>query len=151
MPAALIDANILVYAHDPDESVKQAQAIALLDHLYETGYGRLSVQSLGEFFYVITRGNTPRLSPGDAAARVDLLIRAWPVLSTTPFVVLEAMRGVHQHRLAYWDAQIWATARLNQIPIIVSEDYSVGSVIEGVRFVNPFALDFDRDRWFPAR
>jgi len=37
-----------------------------------------------------------------------------------------------------WDAQIWAAARLNQIPVVVSEDFNSGSMTEGVRFVNPF-------------
>jgi predicted nucleic acid-binding protein len=65
--------------------------------------------------------------------------------------VLEAVRGVRDHQLAYWDAQIWATARLNQVPLVLSEDFSNGAVIEGVRFVNPFASDFDLDVWLPSQ
>jgi len=42
------------------------------------------------------------------------------------------------HGFSYWDAQIWATARLNQIPIVLSEDFAHGRRIEGVRFLNPF-------------
>jgi predicted nucleic acid-binding protein len=62
-------------------------------------------------------------------------------------IVLEAVRGVRKHRLAYWDAQIWATARLNQVPLILSEDFSDGQVLKGVRFVNPFAPGFDLQVW----
>jgi predicted nucleic acid-binding protein len=58
-------------------------------------------------------------------------------------VVLEAVRGVLQHGLPYWDAQVWATARLNQIPVVVSEDFSDGPVLEGVVFRDPFARAFD--------
>jgi len=36
---------------------------------------------------------------------------------------------------------------LNQIPVILSEDFSTGRVMEGVRAVNPFALDFRIDAW----
>ncbi|MCG2740072.1 MAG: hypothetical protein L6300_07505 [Syntrophaceae bacterium] len=36
-----------------------------------------------------------------------------------------------------------AAARLNQIPIVFSEDFQDGQVLEGVRFANPFAGRFD--------
>ena len=45
---------------------------------------------------------------------------------------------MRDHALAYYDAQIWATARLSQIPVIFSEDFNSWSSLEGVRFVNPF-------------
>lgn len=62
-------------------------------------------------------------------------------------VVLEALRGVRDHGLSYYDAQVWATARLNQVPVIFSKDFDSGRVLEGVRFVNPFAPDFDLTTW----
>lgn len=62
-------------------------------------------------------------------------------------VVIEAARGVHALRLAYGDAQIWATARLNQIPVIFSEDFATDVSLEGVRIVNPFAPAFDLQAW----
>ncbi len=72
---------------------------------------------------------------------------AWPVLDLTPLIVLEAARGAYQHQMRIWDAQIWATARLNQIPVILSEDFSDGAVIEGIRIVNPFAEHFELAEW----
>ena len=65
----------------------------------------------------------------------------------TSLVVLEAARGVQDHQLAYYDAQVWATARLNQIPVIFSEDFTSGTTLEGVRFVDPFAADFAIETW----
>lgn len=61
-------------------------------------------------------------------------------------MTLEAVRGVRTYKMAYWDAQIWASARLHQIPLIFTEDFNVGAVIEGVRFVNPFEEGFNLDR-----
>ena len=49
--------------------------------------------------------------------------------------------------MSYYDAQIWATARLNQVPIIFSEDYNVSPTLEGVQFVNPFAPEFVLGHW----
>ncbi len=62
-------------------------------------------------------------------------------------VVLEALRGVRDHQLSYYAAQVWATARLNQVPVIFSEDYSSNTTLEGVCFVNPFASDFVLENW----
>jgi len=137
----LIDTNILVYAHDPGDPDKAARAIEVLDHLQATQQGRLSVQNLAEFYVVATRGRKPLLTKENASSQLDLLARAFRVLDVTPMIVLEACRGVADHSLSYWDAQLWAAARLNQIPIVFSEDFQLGAALEGVRFTNPFAVD----------
>jgi predicted nucleic acid-binding protein len=62
---------------------------------------------------------------------------------------VEAVRGVSAHRLSYWDALIWATAKLNRIPTVFSEDFSDGRVIEGVSFHNPFAAGFQIEDFIP--
>ena len=147
---AILDTNILVYAHDPGEPDRQGKAITLLLDLRLRGAGLLSVQSLGEFFSAITRpkdGNPPRLSPREALEQITRFASAFEILDVTPFIVLEAGRGVRDHQLSYHDAQIWATARLNQAPLVLSEDFQDGQVLEGVRFVNPFTPDFDLDNW----
>ena len=56
---------------------------------------------------------------------------------------VEAARGVRDHNLSFWEAQIWATAKLNQIPVVLSQDFTSGSVVEGVRFLDPFAAYFN--------
>jgi predicted nucleic acid-binding protein len=147
MTAILIDTHVLVYAHDRGEFVKQGQAIEILRHLQSTGSGRLSAQCLSEFFNVVVRGSTPRLTVAEASLQVERLARVWPVVAVTPQVVLEATRGVRDHQLGLWDAQIWAAARLNQISAVFSEDFSDGSVLEGVRFANPFAEGFRIQEW----
>lgn len=58
-------------------------------------------------------------------------------------IVYEAVRGVKEHKFSYWDAQIWASARLNQISLVFSEDFAHGSLIDGVRFINPLLPGFD--------
>jgi len=139
MAAVLIDTNILVYAHDPGEPEKAARAIEVMDYVQSTQQGRLSVQCLAEFFVVATRGKRPLLTEQDASRQLDLLSRSFRVLDVTPMIVLEASRGVRKHRFSYWDAQIWATARLNQVPVVLSEHFQDAASFEGVRFANPFA------------
>jgi predicted nucleic acid-binding protein len=147
MPPILIDTNVLLYLYDHNQPVKQELAQEVLDQLELSGSGRLSVQCLAEFFSVATRKLSPKLTPAQAVQQINLFIRLWPVYDLTSMIVLEAGRGVRDHQFSYYDAQIWATARLNQVPIVLSEDFSVGSTIEGVRFVNPFSPDFVAETW----
>jgi predicted nucleic acid-binding protein len=147
MPPILIDTNVLVYAFDQNDVNRQGQAILVLQHLQLAGRGRLSAQNLAEFFTVATRRLQPPLTRAEAYTQVERLVRAYPVLDLTAMVVIEAARGARDHSLAYYDAQIWAAARLNQIPVVFSEDFASGTVLEGVRFINPFAADFVLEDW----
>lgn len=138
-----VDTNLLVYAYDRSEPKKQHQAIVLLEAIVESGIGVISTQVLIEFVSAITRKIPNRLSIADTYSQLEEILRVWPVLEITPLVILEAVRGVRDYSFSIWDAQIWATARLNGIPIVLSEDFQADSVIEGVRFANPFAQGFD--------
>ena len=103
----------------------------------------LSVQCLSEFFSVVTRRLPEAMTADEAATQVERLIRACRVLDITPQVVQEGCRGVVQHRLSLWDSLIWAVARLNQVPFVLTEDAEDGRTLESVRFLNPFSADFD--------
>jgi len=139
----LVDTNVLVYAYDNADLLKQEKAFVILDELSGSGKGALSVQILAEFVVTVTRKIAMPLDFTEAQRSVENYLRSWPVLDLTGFIVLEAVRGVRQYQFSYWDAQVWATARLNQIPAVLSEDFASGRNIEGVAFVNPFDVDFD--------
>ncbi len=146
----LLDTNILVYAFDPADLTRQQQAFHILEYLHLGGNGCLSAQCLSEFFSAATRpkrGNPPRLTPTEAIRVVSQLAAQFETYPLTATIIMEAGRGVCDHRLAYYDAQIWATARLNQTPVIFSEDFQHGQSLEGVRFINPFQSDFNLDAW----
>ena len=134
----LVDTNLLVYAYDRSEPEKQAKAVEILDELVKNGTGILSPQVLSEFYTVVTRKLAAPLTPQEGYTSISNYIRSWNMVDLTSYVVLEAVRGVRDHRLSYWDSLIWATAKMNQIPTVLSEDFSSNSVIEGVRFTNPF-------------
>ena len=142
MSDVLIDTNVVVYAYDVRDRDKQQRALEVLRRLVADGRGRLSAQVLGEFLGVATRKLVPPLTPGEAVEQAGNLAASWPVVPITAFIVLEAGRGVQAHRLSYWDAQLWATARLNQIEIVLTEDFEHGRTLDGVRFLNPFAPGF---------
>jgi len=147
MPLILIDTNVLVYFFNLNDSRRQNRAIELIDALEESRLGTLSTQNLGEFFNVVTRKLKPPIPTAEAILHVQHFMQIFTTIPLTTAVILEAMRGVSEHKLAYFDAQLWATAKLNQIPVIFSEDFQDGASIEGVRFVDPFKNGFDVSEW----
>lgn len=149
-PRAILDTNVLIYAHDRSEPLKQQRALQVLERIRAIQVGALTTQILAEFFSTATRRLSAQLTSDQAALQVERFGRIWPVYDITLFTVLEAIRGARSYKMSLWDAQIWASARLYQIPIVLSEDFASGSFLEGVRFVNPFADDFDLEAWFPG-
>jgi predicted nucleic acid-binding protein len=147
MTEILIDTNVLVYAHDLAEDKKRVQAIRVVYELQQNRLGCLSVQCISEFFNAVTKGKSPILLPDDAVEQANVLINSFPVFPLTPMIVIEAMASAKKHGMAYYDAQLWACAKLNQVPVIFSEDFQDGQIIEGVRFVNPFAETFELEKW----
>lgn len=133
-----VDTNVLVYAHDASDPRKQARALEVLDGLARVGTAYVSTQVLGEFARVVTSRIPEPLSHEEAASQVHAAITAFGVLAIDSRTVAEALRGQVVHRMPYWDAQIWAAARLEHIPVVLSEDFQHASEIEGVRFENPF-------------
>lgn len=139
----LVDTNVLVYSFDADDVHKHERAESILDDLIDTGRGAVTAQVLAEFFVTVRRRFKEVLDLNAATAQVRRYTWMFTVYDTTTAVVEEALRGVVRYQLSYYDAQIWAVARLHQIPVVLSEDFSDGQVIEGVRFVNPFVDGFD--------
>jgi predicted nucleic acid-binding protein len=147
--AFFLDTNVLVYAYDPADAAKRTRAMVVLTRLGAQQRGALSAQVLSEFFVTVTRKIEPPLTLEEGEQRVTNYMRSWQVYALTARMVVEAVRGVRQHQLAYWDSLIWATAKLSGVPTVLSEDFTDGRLIEGVRFLNPFAATFDLNRLGP--
>ena len=147
MARYLLDPNVLVYGSDEAEPEKQGRALDVVARVGRPGpsgpAAALPAQALAEFARVATGRLRPPLPADEVYRQVGLYERVFPVVALTPAVVLEAVRGLRDHAFSYYDAQIWAAARLNQIPVVLSEDFASGSTVEGVTFVNPFDPAFD--------
>lgn len=137
----LIDTDILIYPFDGRDPARQARAREVLRALTGRPVAALSSQALSEFASVMLR------KLGVPADRVYGLVeryeQVFPVYPVTPGVVLEAVRGVRDHGFSYYDAQVWAVAKLHQVAVVLSEDFAVGSSVEGVEFEDPLAAGFD--------
>jgi len=135
----VIDTNILVYAYDVDAPEKQQIALEVLKETIVAGKAVLPAQVLAEFFVIVTQKIENALLAAEALNSIDQYIQSVPILPLTGAVVREAVRGVIDHQLSYWDAQIWAIAHLNQISQIITEDVPAESLIKGVQYSNPFS------------
>ena len=142
-PRYLIDTNVLLYVHDRNEPVKRARAAEVLRHIRKAGTGALPAQALAEFANASLKKPAVKLTPADIEARITFYEASFPIVPLTAAIVVEAVRDVRNHQLAYYDAQLWAAAKLSQIPVLLSEDFNTGSRIEGVTFLNPFAPHLD--------
>ena len=144
--ACLIDTNILIYAVDASEVEKRNRSIEVLSRLIASKRGILSIQSVNEFFAATTRvrpGRPAILTEQEAEHRCRTYLDSWACLNVIPAATAEALRARRQYRMSYWDALLWATARLNAIPTYLTEDLQHDQLIEGVRVLNPLRDDFD--------
>ncbi len=138
----LVDSGILIAAYERTQAERQEQALQLLDHLVKTGTGVVSPQVLAEFFVAVTEKISVPLGLLEACDRMQRYQQLLTVVDLTPAMALDAARGVRLYQLNFWDAQIWATARLSQICVVCTDTAPAGSMIEGIRFLNPFSKTF---------
>jgi predicted nucleic acid-binding protein len=135
-----VDTNVLVYAHDSSAGGKHKQAKALVQELWHTGMGCLSVQVLQEFYVTVTQKVKYPLELDVAAGIVENL-SFWKIYVPDSRDVLGAIDLKQHYMISFWDAMIvWSAAQLD-CRILWSEDLNSGQVCEGVRLANPFEFD----------
>ena len=137
----LVDSNILVYALDARDPEKLRRSREVLDTLVLADRGVLTAQVLSEFYSALRKKD---IVPHDVAERAVMeYSRSWLIFDVKLEAVLEAVRGVRDYKFSYFDSLIWATAKLNGVPNILSEDGQDGQSVEGVRRINPLLPSFD--------
>jgi predicted nucleic acid-binding protein len=129
-----LDSNVLIYAINRTDRLHDA-AVDLIDRASRADCVQ-TLQSLGECFNVVTRRY--RMSPADAAAELDWFRVLFPVVAADVAALDLATAVVHRHGLQFWDAMLWATAKLAGCRLLLSEDLQDGRELEGIRIVNPF-------------
>lgn len=130
-----IDTNVWVYTHDIAEPRKQQLALSTLAGLSDSEVV-LSAQVLNEFFTVVTSRLARPLDRATAARAVEAM-QAFTVAAIDSALVTDAIRIAGQASLSHWDALIVAAAARTGCPELLTEDLAAGSVIDGVRIVDP--------------
>jgi predicted nucleic acid-binding protein len=133
-----VDANVLAYAFDPSARTKRAAAAHLLERLWDSGTGCLSVQVLQEFFVTVTLKVARPLSIDEAADRVREFA-VWNVFAPKAEDVLAAIALQKQAKLSFGDAMIVQAGAESGCDVLWTEDLNHGQILRGVRIRNPFA------------
>jgi predicted nucleic acid-binding protein len=133
-----VDTNVLVYSRDTSRSAKQEIAAGWMETLWASGTGRTSVQVLNEFFVTVTGKLSPGLERGDAWADVQDLM-SWEPQPVDRVCTEYAFHLHNRYSLSWWDALVVSAARLQQCPVLLTEDLQEDAEYDGVRVVNPFA------------
>lgn len=134
-----VDTNILVYAHQADEPLKQPVAIQWMERLWQDQSGRLSMQVLNEYYVTLTRKIKPARSPEDAWDDVRDLF-SWNPLATDTDLLLRAREVEQRYRLSWWDSLIVGAAQLQNCAVLLTEDLQHDALYGGVTVRNPFVL-----------
>jgi len=132
-----VDANVLVYAYDTSAGARQQRAAQLLERLWASEAGHLSVQVLQEFFVTVTRKVARPLPANEAEDRVREFA-AWTVFAPTADDVIAAIGVARKAKLNFWDAMILHAAAESGCDVCWTEDLNDGQVWRGVRVRNPF-------------
>jgi len=130
------DTNVLVYATVSTPISKAMRARDLVVRGMRRGENILLLQALAEFSSVAIR--KAGIAVDDVRATIDALRAVLPVQGTEDGDLSDALEAVKNHRLAFWDAMLWAAAQRAGVRYLLSEDFQDGFELQGVRFINPF-------------
>jgi predicted nucleic acid-binding protein len=136
------DTNVLIYATATGADKRANRARELLARAMRATNSVLLLQSLAEFSHVAIR------KAGIAAEAVQGIVQAWcavlPVQAAEDSDLFTALDAVRAHRLAFWDATLWASAQRAGVRHLLTEDFQDGFVLQEVTFINPFVDANDR-------
>ena len=96
-----LDTNIIVYAHDRSSGDKHAVAGSIIDHLWESRKGVISVQILQEFFVCVTQKIGKPLPIKNARAILEYLSN-WDVVVNDKYITLKAIDLQERYRFSFW-------------------------------------------------
>ena len=131
-----LDTNVLAYAEGVNGAANKKTALTLIEKLPQANTF-LPVQVLGELFYVLVRkaGRTPPQARSAILSWQD----AFPLIETSPGVLLAAIDLAAHHHLSIWDAVVLSAASAAGCRLLLSEDLQSGFTWSSVTVINPFA------------
>lgn len=132
-----VDTNVLVYAHDRSAGRKRETAQDLLERLWDSRLGCVSLQVLQEFYVTVTGRTRRLLSPVEAARKVAWYAE-WTLHEPGRQDLLSAIALHVTLTISFWDAMILQSARGLGCGVLLTEDLTHGQSYAGVIALNPF-------------
>jgi predicted nucleic acid-binding protein len=138
MKKSFIDSNIIVYANDARDKVKQAIALNVITEHMKSGTGVISTQVLQEYAHVALNKLHQRQ---DVILRQLVLLEEMTVIQQSPALIRRAVEIKAAYQISFWDACIIAAAEYAKCNVILSEDMNAGQFYSGIVMQNPFDRD----------
>lgn len=132
-----LDANILFYALDAEAGRKHIIARQLLEGALRN-HCVLTLQALAETYHAISR-KRPLLAK-ETSRILEELAEFVPVVAADMEVFSLAMDNQRTRKTQFWDTMLWATAKKHGCHTILSEDAQDRPEADGVRYIDPFAV-----------
>ena len=136
-----IDTNIIVYAHDKSSGKKYEIAKDIMNYLWESRKGVISVQVMQEFYVCVTKKILKPLPLKEARKILEYLMN-WDVVINDKYITLKAIDLQEKYKISFWDSLIIQAAIEGNAGILFSEDLSDRQIIEDVKIVNPFIQEW---------
>lgn len=136
-----IDTNVLVYAIDGSEPVKQAQAIALLDALCRKPEPLVVPWQVAVEFVACLRRweNAGRVKRDDTRVYKSQFLDAQPIIMPSPGILQMSLDLSERYRLSHWDSLLIAACIESGIDTLYTEDLDAGAKYDTVSTINPFS------------
>jgi predicted nucleic acid-binding protein len=133
-----LDTNVLAYAEGVNGAPRKKAALDIIAKLPPDSTF-LPVQVLGELFHVLVR--KAARPPDRARAAILSWQDAFPLIETSPAILLAATDMAAHHRIGIWDAVVFSAAVAAGCRLLLSEDMQAGFTLSGVTVANPFASE----------
>jgi len=134
-----IDTNILVYAIDNIDKIKNERARDVLKKIIEKHHPVISTQVINEFFVVATK----KLKADPIIVKnIIHNYKNMEIVNTDLQLIEEAIDISVISQLSFWDSLIIAAAEKSNCEFVFSEDLNSGQNYRGVLLLNPLIKDF---------
>jgi predicted nucleic acid-binding protein len=130
-----LDTNILVYAMNIDAGERHLLASRIIEQAVPLDC-RLTLQSISEFYSVVSRKRLVRAA--DAVAQAEDWLTMFATVTASAAAIRLALTSAVTGQASYWDALLVATAAEAGCTSILTEDLADGTILHGVRILNPF-------------
>ena len=135
MERIFLDTNIVVYANDNRDKIKQEKAVNVISNLMKNGYGVISTQVLQEYAYTALKKLKQDYS---IVLRQIKILEIFQIIKQSPAMIHRAIEIMQFYKIGFWDACIISNAEFGNCSLILSENFNSGQYYSGLKIVNPF-------------
>ncbi len=135
---SFLDTNVIVYAFDQSSPEKAKIAQRLVTDGATDKEAIISYQVVQEFINVALRGFRLAIARSDLESFVLKALFPMMAISSSPALVIEALRLQGENQLAWYDALIVSAALQGGCKLLYSEDLQHGRRFGDLVIQNPF-------------